>query len=94
MASLVAATSRQIASTSRAVRVPAEPARAFEAERHEPLALRAVAEQRQQRLPHDSGSGSASRAAPPQVSGSAVVLAATTGVPAAIASSTGRPKPS
>ena len=41
-----------------------------------------------------SPSGGTRIAAPPQVSGSADVSAATTGVPAAIASSTGRPKPS
>ncbi len=39
-------------------------------------------------------SGSTSSAAPPQVSGSAARLAATTGTPLAMASSTGRPKPS
>ena len=74
--------------------VPGEPGGAREAGRAQPLPLRVVAQQRVQRGRERLASGSASTAAPPQVSGSAPAAAATTGVPAAIASSTGSPKPS
>ena len=74
--------------------LPGERAGAIEAERAQPRALGGVAESAVSASRSASGSGSTSRAAPPQVSGSAVVSAATTGVPAAIASSTGSPKPS
>ena len=80
------------ASTARAVRSQVNgAARARPAARSR---SRSAGERTTSHTASDTASGSASRAAPPAVAGSAVTSAAITGVPQAIASSTGRPNPS
>ena len=89
------AASLSSASTARAVRVPGERRRRARG-RPRAAAPRSAASPSSavSAAANASPSGSASTAAPPHVSGSAPAAAATTGVPQAIASSTGSPKPS